>query len=443
MSTPHRGAVQAPALAGAILVGLLLALGGVGPAYPQGLGAGDAAAPEVETPAQDQRQRLEQVQAEKDQMRRRLAGFKLSEQEAREQIEQLSAQVQASRKRKRELETDLALAQTSAADQGSELSDLRLRMEASRARIGIRVRRLYRFAKAERSATLFQLARTRSFARDAWLLGQLQQADLAALRQFETLNADLTRKQRDAQQSLERLRLLKADLDGERVKLQEREASLKASLSEVRHNQQLYAKYLSDLDQVQAGMQQALVSMEATRGDAAQALPEVAALHGHLAAPAPGSVVARFGQQDPRYQLKKFQRGVVIRVADESPVAAVAAGTVVYAGPFQGYQDLVVLNHGQGLFSVYGYLEHVTVAKGDSVERGRKLGNATFQPEDNAYDLYFELRREGKPEDPLAWLEPGALQGRPVKAAAGAAVPTGAAGAARAAGAAQTGSATP
>jgi len=60
-----------------------------------------------------------------------------------------------------------------------------------------------------------------------------------------------------------------------------------------------------------------------------------------------GEVLAGFGAQDPRYDLKKTQRGIIVRVAPKAVVAAVAAGRAVHAGPFRGYQSLVVLDHGE------------------------------------------------------------------------------------------------
>ena len=133
-------------------------------------------------------------------------------------------------------------------------------------------------------------------------------------------------------------------------------------------------------------------------------------LRGALPPPAPGSVIAGFGQRDPRYDLKKFQRGVVIRVDEATPVTAIAPGRVVHAGPFRGYQQLVVLDHGKSLFSVYGHMDGLAVERGSTVQTGMRLGNATYQPIGKNYDVYFEIRWDGKAVDPLKWLKPNSYK---------------------------------
>ena len=161
-------------------------------------------------------------------------------------------------------------------------------------------------------------------------------------------------------------------------------------------------------------MATAIERMEARRKPA-PAVPDPVdpkTLEGTLPAPVSGRVVAEFGRQDPRYALKKFQRGIVIRVAEDASVHAVAAGMVVHAGPFRGYQELVVLDHGQGFFSVYGHLERLAFERGESVQAGDALGRPAYQPVGEGYDVYFEVRLHGKPQDPELWLKPGSL-GKP------------------------------
>ncbi len=82
----------------------------------------------------------------------------------------------------------------------------------------------------------------------------------------------------------------------------------------------------------------------------------------------------------------------------------------MHAGPLRGYQALVVLDHGKGLFTVYGHLEQLAVKRGQRVAQGARLGRATYQPVDQAYNVYFEIRLRGRPDDPLRWLAPGALR---------------------------------
>ncbi len=352
---------------------------------------------------QSQRQQLEQVQAEREQMQKQVAGFKLSEQEALQETAALSDSVKAGRRRARELEQELARTNALQTQQDAELADLTAREQASRARLALRLRRLYRMTKVERSATLFQLARGRSFARDAALLARVQSLDRAALQQAESLRQDLSAKTAALRATVERLRGLATEFEAERAQLVVREKGLKDSLRDLKRNQQLYAKYLADLEGVQTGMQEAVAKLEQNRAPSDRAAPDSTSLRGRLLSPVPGAkLLERFGEQGR--EVKKFQRGLVLAPAEGATVRAAAAGSVVHAGPFRGFEDLVVLDHGQGLFSVYGHLDKLAVAKGARVEAGAPLGTVGWQPESNRAELYFEVRLDGKPEDPQLWL---------------------------------------
>lgn len=356
---------------------------------------------------QSQRQQLEQVQAEREQMQRQVAGFRLSEQEALQEIATLSESIKAQHRRTRTLEEELARTMALQAQQDAELADLTGKADGSRARITVRLVRLYRLVKSERSATLFQLTRSRTFARDVSLLARVQTADQDALKQYETLGQALQAKTAEVRTTVERLRGLRADLDGERKQLAERERGLRESLRELKRNQQLYAKYLADLDGMQSSMQEAVVRLERDRVSNLGAQADPATVRGRLLSPVPNArLLERFGDQGRT--VKKFQRGILLGPAEGATVRAAAAGSVVHAGPFRGYEELVVLDHGNGLFTVYGHLDKLAVVKGVQVEAGASLGTVAWAPEDGRPELYFEVRLDGKPEDPEGWLAPAA-----------------------------------
>jgi len=76
---------------------------------------------------------------------------------------------------------------------------------------------------------------------------------------------------------------------------------------------------------------------------------------------------------------------------------------VTHAGAFSGYGHLVIVDHGGGAVSLYGHLASPAVIKGDRVAAGSRVGLSGRNPGGNPA-LYFELRVDGKPVDPLQWL---------------------------------------
>jgi len=359
----------------------------------------------------DKRTQLQQLRFEREQMVQRMERARRTEAETLARIRELTRQVRDTRTRERRLQGRAAGLRNQRRAQDARLADLQAQVGEAQQRIGVRLRSLYRFYREGRTATLFALARYDSFLRDSQYLAVLLRHEQEAIRRYAALKGEVVQQQHQIDRTLAEVEQNRAALQAERARLAAQEKELAASLAELRENRTLYAKYLADLDQVMEGMQAALQRLEAEqrRRPPPGAVADPTSLRGKLPAPMAGTIVAAFGRHDPRYELKKLNRGIVIRVAPEQPVSATAAGKVVHAGRFRGYEDLVVIDHGKGLFTVYGHLQELAVRRGDWIAAGTRLGKATYQPLDQGYNVYFEVRFRGKPEDPEQWLQPGSL----------------------------------
>ncbi len=126
----------------------------------------------------------------------------------------------------------------------------------------------------------------------------------------------------------------------------------------------------------------------------------MADFEGVLDWPIEGTVAVPFGpRRDPRYKTEVPNHGVDLNVAagPNTVVRAVYPGEVLFAGPFEGYGAMVVVHHPGRVFSLYAGLRTIGVERGAALAVGDPVGttNAT---------LYFEIRRDNIPEDPIAWL---------------------------------------
>jgi septal ring factor EnvC (AmiA/AmiB activator) len=117
-----------------------------------------------------------------------------------------------------------------------------------------------------------------------------------------------------------------------------------------------------------------------------------------------GTIAGRFGRQrDARFGTSTVSNGITIAAALGTPVHALHAGTVVFAGAFAGFGQLVILDHGRKAYSLYGYLSTAHVQPGATVEAGALVGEVGDAPAGDAA-LYLEVRVDGRPVDPLQWL---------------------------------------
>jgi len=98
------------------------------------------------------------------------------------------------------------------------------------------------------------------------------------------------------------------------------------------------------------------------------------------------------------------KQGIELQGKLGQPVMAAANGNVVYAGSgLRGYGNLIIIKHGGSYLTAYGYNREILVQEGDTVRAGQRIGTMGTGPGRQAA-LHFELRREGKPVDPLRYL---------------------------------------
>jgi septal ring factor EnvC (AmiA/AmiB activator) len=110
------------------------------------------------------------------------------------------------------------------------------------------------------------------------------------------------------------------------------------------------------------------------------------------------------GQLKRRFNRGSASNGIEIAAAEGADARAIHDGVVAFAGTFAGFGNLVILDHGSQTFSLYGDLLDIAVKKGARVDRGHAVG--TVGPTATGTDgLYFELRVDGQPVDPLQWLK--------------------------------------
>jgi septal ring factor EnvC (AmiA/AmiB activator) len=86
-------------------------------------------------------------------------------------------------------------------------------------------------------------------------------------------------------------------------------------------------------------------------------------------------------------------------------VLAVAAGRVVFADWLRGFGNLLIVDHGEGFLSVYGNNESLLAAVGDRIAGGDPVATVGSSGGIAEAGLYFELRYQGRPIDPLQWVQ--------------------------------------
>ena len=164
----------------------------------------------------------------------------------------------------------------------------------------------------------------------------------------------------------------------------------------------LAAQYVAELQQAQSALEKTVAS--ADHGSTTVTLP-IRPFRGDLPWPLQGTVVSRFGRAPAsRFGTSIVRNGIEVAGSEGAEIKAVHEGTVAYAAPFTGFGTLVIVDHGQAAFTLYGHLVEAVVNAGTNVSRGTVLGTLGPSPSGGAA-VYFEVRIDGRPTDPLQWLQ--------------------------------------
>jgi len=237
----------------------------------------------------------------------------------------------------------------------------------------------------------------------------------ATLRQLDALRQDSEAKKRDLS-TVERERLAqKTALEKEKASRQQVLANLSARIRDQRReignlqrDEQRLSKLIERL-RLLAEARKAKKNVPARPGekvgrvvDASLAELAFTKMKGRLAFPVAGELTARFGQARPGGG--PAWKGLFIRARAGLDVRAVATGEVVFADWLRGFGNLLILDHGDGYLSLYSNNESLYKPLGTRVKAGDAIASVGNSGGQDEVGLYFELRHQGRPFDPLAWV---------------------------------------
>jgi murein hydrolase activator len=128
------------------------------------------------------------------------------------------------------------------------------------------------------------------------------------------------------------------------------------------------------------------------------------AMRGRLEWPVRGEVTAPFGKfKHPEFAAEVFRNGIDIDAPIGEEIKAVEKGRIIYAERFSGYGKMVIVDHGERYFTIYGHLAEIFKKTGDEVRRGEVIGTVGESDLVRGAKLYFEIRKDGRSLDPAPW----------------------------------------
>ncbi|WP_372609577.1 murein hydrolase activator EnvC [Halomonas sp.] len=339
-----------------------------------------------------------------------------------EEIQALSGRLATTRGARDEADTALREVETSLAETHRRLDTLQAErralgdevtaLEAARERLeterddqlealGAQLDALYRLGLTPQLKLLLNQDDPARLDRLQHYLNHLARARNARLDEIARLDQALADNRRELEARGERLDALADELAARSTELSRQMAERAAIVGELDSRYASEQARMEALAQDRANAETVLnrIQEELARLQRPPPSTAIQQTQGELPWPVQGAIASGYRRGDGVHR-----NGILIHAAEGSPVQAVHAGRVVFADWMRGFGNLLIVDHGDQVMTLYAHLQHFEARVGQALSRGEPLGAVGASGGQPRAALYFEVRRAGDPIDPQSWI---------------------------------------
>jgi len=343
------------------------------------------------------------------------------------ELENLTNRIALQRSRIEELKQRLTLHEQRLAEKTAELEEARQEKKKARSHVERRLAARYKMGELGTINVLFSQTSLHDLLLFEEYFHRLVQRD------NQTLSRYRERVQR-IQEAEAAVRREKAETIAAIARIKQEEEQLaetiekrKALLERVRTERKLYILALQELEEAAENLANTIETLKQRTSQATSPTPQTTrqlpskrrpenfsdiTLHkGRLLPPVRGTVTTTFGRnQHGKFGIATQSRGIDIKTAPGEKIRAIYGGKVVYVGKLKGYGKIIIIDHGGHYYSLMSRAEKFFKKEGDEVRRNEVVGVMGVEQGLIGEGLHFEIRHGTKPENPLHWVDNGALK---------------------------------
>ncbi|MDQ7844433.1 MAG: peptidoglycan DD-metalloendopeptidase family protein [Armatimonadota bacterium] len=328
--------------------------------------------------------------------RHRLREVKRAERRVLSALEDIDRSREATERRLAELAQEQERSKAEVQKAATHLADLERRLAAHRARLGGRLRTIYLYGRTGYVDVLLGAGDVGEFVTRWQFLSTIVGADARLIREYAEDVEESQAWLAVLRQQQARLAAVAAETEARRREVVAEERAKRTVLARLQEERAAFERMVAELEEDSRQLE-ALIRRS-------QGAPRSVALARSLAGfiwPARGVFTSGFGiRRHPIFRIRRMHTGQDIAAPYGSPVLAAGDGRVIYTGWFGGYGKIVVLDHGDGLSTLYAHLSAILVGVGQAVRRGQVVGRIGSTGYSTGPHVHFEVRVQGRPIDP-------------------------------------------
>ena len=366
-------------------------------------------ADDLEAQIQKEQQKLEYIQKKISQHKSQAAAYGKQEQNLLTKLEEVNQKEELTKQKIKVLELKEKKLNARIADLTQKIKREETLLAKAKDALSNRVVSLYKYGSLSQYKLLFAAENVQEALSMSYLLGRVARADSELILEVKERKASLESSKRQLQGQKQELASNRKALEAERSELLRTQNEQKRLLAEIRRQKNLHEQAAAELAASQRELQDKIKSLLAEKRRRAAAskgrTATLTAPKGRLLWPVTGPINSTFGTRvHPVFKTKIVHTGLDIEAPHGTPVKAAARGEVLFTGWLKGYGQVIILDHGGDMTTVYAHLSGIDVREGQVVEQGTPIGRVGNTGVATGPHLHFEVRINANAVDPLNYL---------------------------------------
>lgn len=270
---------------------------------------------------------------------------------------------------------------------------------------------LYKFEKVEAPEVFFSSESFPDRVNSRPFMTALLFQDRQKIEDYRRQQRQLGNYREQLQADERELQQLKDEAEKKREEIRKDRSQKSQLLESVRNEKKIHLAAIRDMEIASKNLQALIDRLEreikekAKREIAPPAGKGFAAFRGKLPYPVEGRLLSTFGRnENPKFNTFTLQKGIEIEAPMGAEIKAIYDGRVLFADWFKGYGKILIIDHGEGFYTLSGHASQLLKKAGEEVKAGEVVALVGDTGSLKGPCLYFEIRRQGKPLNPLEWL---------------------------------------
>jgi murein hydrolase activator len=360
-----------------------------------------------------------------DQSKKELGGIKKKIQEEKQRVQEISKKETSvisqlntldrnladREKELKSVKQRLAVVDKKAQRTNQDLGLLSSNIDAQEKLLLNRLVALYKFGDVETPQLLFSSGSYEDFLSSRRHLTSILEQDRQMIDDYRKRKTVVGTYQQQLKEDEQELKGLKKKAEQKKGEIQKDLLQKGKLLDGVRQEKQIHLAAIRELETASAQLQGLLHRLEKELQEKAKEKAFVpsgkgfGALRGKLPFPVRGKILSSFGKnENPKFNTFTVQKGIEIEASLGAGVRAVYDGRVLYSDWFKGYGKILIIDHGDGYYTLSGHASSLLKGVGEEVRAGDVVALVGDTGSLKGPCLYFEIRQRGKPLDPVEWL---------------------------------------